>query len=264
MARLSFDPLGTSLITAHTRALAGLGRRHELSTPVTTCGEWSLADLIWHLTEVQDFWAYIISNRPAGPDAYTRPARPPNVELAGLLDDRCHALVSALGGAEPGDTAWSWSDDQTVAFTIRRQTHEALVHHIDGVLAVGAETPPVDAEVAADGVDELVTVMLSGVPEWATFEPSDDSLRLVAADTGDTWNLGVGRMTGTSPDSGTTYDLAAFELLEQLDAPSTTVSADSLDLLLWLWGRRSSNRLTTTGDPGGVERLRTAVAESTQ
>ena len=245
-------------------AATELGRRHDLGTPVPTCGDWTLADLIWHLTEVQNFWEYIIGQRPAGPEQYPVPERPADDRVADLLTDRCTHLVGHLDSADPADRAWSWANEQTVAFTIRRQTHEALVHHIDGVMAVGAEIPSVKPTVAADGIDELVTVMLSGVPPWATFEREHDSLRLIAADTGDTWNLGLGRMTGTSPDSGTTYDLAAFELLAGLDDPTATIEAASLDLLLWMWGRRSSELLTVTGDTDLATRLRAAIAESTQ
>lgn len=258
-------PVGsTDLIASHTRALADLGRHHDLATPVPTCGEWALADLLWHVAEVQHFWAYIIANRPAGPDKHPMPDRPGDDQLADLLGRCCDDLVDQLLQADPSDQAWSWASEQTVAFTLRRQTHEAVVHHVDSTLAVGDDLPVVDPVVATDGVDELVTVMLSGVPDWATFTPGDETIRLTTDDTDDTWNLGCGRMTGTSPDSGTDYDLSAFELLDRLDAPSATVSADSLDLLLWLWGRRPADQLTITGDPTVVDRLRSTVAESTQ
>ena len=131
-------------------------------------------------------------------------------------------------------------------------------------MEVGTELPIVDPAVAADGVDELVTVMLCGVPEWATFEREDDSLRLVAADTGDAWNLGFGRMTGTSPDTGTIYDQPAFELLTGLDDPKTSITAPSLDLLLWMWGRHGAEQLAITGDAEAATRLRAAIAESTR
>lgn len=256
--------LDDDLITSHTTALAELGRRHDLVTAVPTCGDWTLAELISHLAEVQGFWAHIISNRPAGPDTYAAPARPLADQLPDLLDASCHALVSALRDADPADTAWSWSDDHTVAFSIRRQTHEAIVHHVDGVLAIGAQLPDLEPSVAADGVDELVTVMLSGVPEWAAFESTGATLRLIAADTTAMWNLGFGRMTGTSPDSGATYDLSAFELLADLEQPTTTITARALDLELWMWGRRADDAVAVTGDPVGADRLRAAVVESTQ
>jgi uncharacterized protein (TIGR03083 family) len=253
---------GTDVIATHAHDLAELGRGHALDTPVPTCGDWTLADLVWHLAEVQDFWCHIIGNRPQGPDTYDRPDRPADDQLPDLLDDRCRTLVDLLDIADPGDHAWSWSDDHTVGFTVRRQSHEALVHHLDGVLAVGASLPDVDAALAADGVDELVTVMLTGVPDWATYEPDDRTIRLVAADAGRTWPLRFGRMVGTSPDSGRTYDLTALEIEPDLDRTVTTVAADALDLDLWLWGRGGD--VTIEGDPDGAELLRAAVFESTQ
>ena len=256
--------LDADLITSHTTALADLGRRHDLETAVPTCGDWTLAELIWHLAEVQGFWEHIISQRPAGPGTYAGLRRPLPDELPDLLDDNCRALVSALRGADLADTAWSWSDDHTVAFSVRRQTHEAIVHHVDGVLAVGAELPDLEPSVAADGVDELVTVMLSGVPEWAAFESTGATLRLIAADTTAVWNLGFGRMIGTSPDSGATYDLSAFELLADVEQPTTTITAGALDLELWMWGRRVGAAVAVAGDPVGADRLRAAVVESTQ
>lgn len=257
-------PFGTPLIRTHTFELAELGRQHDLSTPVPTCGKWALDDLIWHLTEVQSFWLHAIANRPAGPESYTAPERPPNDELPDLLTDRCALLVAVLDAADPAEAAWSWSDDHTVRFSIRRQTHEALIHHLDGVLAVGADLPAIEPTVAADGVDELVTVMLSGVPDWADYEPTSDSLQLTASDAGDTWNLRFGRMIGTSPDTGTSYDLTALELLDELDAPTTQISARGLDLELWMWGRRDDTAVAIGGAPNGAGRLRAAVVESTQ
>ena len=59
--------------------LAELGWRCDLTTPVPTCGDWTLADLIWYLAEVQSFWEYIIANRPAGPDRYPAPIVRPMV-----------------------------------------------------------------------------------------------------------------------------------------------------------------------------------------
>lgn len=244
--------------------LADLGRRHLLTTPVPTCGDWTLGDLLWHLAEVQDFWVFVVANRPNGPDSYVRPDRPPDGELADMLVDRCTGLLEELAGSDPADTAWSWSADQTVGFTLRRQTHEALIHHVDGLLAVGEPVPDVDPTDAADGVDELVGVMLTGIPEWADFEPATETLRVVTTDVPGTWSLIFGRMTGTSPTSGTDYDIDATELIDELDAPSTTISGCALDLDLWLWGRRDASALTVAGDPAGAHRLRTQVTESTQ
>ncbi|MDJ0769392.1 MAG: maleylpyruvate isomerase N-terminal domain-containing protein [Ilumatobacter sp.] len=252
------------MIARHGAGLAELGRRHSPSTPVPTCGDWRLADLVWHLAEVQDFWCHVIGNRPAGPDSYDRPSRPADDELGDLLADRCRRLVSLLTDADPAEHAWSWADEQTVGFTVRRQSHEALVHHVDGLLAVGEPVPTVDPALGADGVDELVGVMLTGVPPWATFTRGTGTIRLDAGGAGRSWSLRFGRMTGTSPTTGTDHDLAALERIDDLDRADTVIEAPALDLDLWMWGRLPDEHVSVAGDPDAVARLRQTIAESTQ
>lgn len=258
------SPFGPDVIVRHGLGLAQIAETHAPSTAVPTCGDWNLADLTWHLAEVQDFWAYIIAHRPTGPDSYEQPARPPDGQLAQLLSDRCRQLADVLEGVDRSETAWSWSDDRTVGFTTRRQSHEALIHHVDAILATGGDLPDIDPALAADGVDELVRVMLSGVPDWASYAPSDRTLLISATDTGHSWPLGLGRMTGTSPDTGTTYDLSAMEVLDGLDAPTTIIEATAAQLDLWMWGRSGGDVVHIGGDPVGASFLRDAIAESTQ
>lgn len=249
--------VGQEVIRTHALGLAAVDA--PLDVPVPTCPGWSLADLVWHLTEVQRFWEHVVTVRPAGPDGHEEPARPPDDELRAALEDAATSLVAALEGVDPGDPAWSWSDDDhTVGFTLRRQSHEALVHHVDGLLAAGADLPPIDPRLGADGVDEMIVVMLTGVPDWASFERRPGVVSLRARDTGDEWTLGLGRMTGTSPESGTSYDLGALELV---DEPATTVvEGTALDLDLWLWGRRDLADLDVRGDDAAARQLRAIAA----
>ncbi len=256
--------LSTDLISEHAAGLAALGRSHDLATPIPTCGEWDLATLVWHLAEVHHFWAYVIGNRPAGPDAYERLDRPPDGELADLLESISTGLVGLLDAADPAETAWSWSDDHTVAFAVRRQVHEAIVHHVDGVLAVGEALPDVHPTVAADGIDELITVMLAGVPGWAEYHPGGSTIRLTTTDAGTRHDLEFGRMTGTSPDTDRTYDIGAMRMLSDTASPTTSVSGPALSVELWMWGRAGTDDLRVEGDPAGAARLRELVVEVTQ
>lgn len=210
---------------------------------------------------MHDFWHHVIAHRPADPGACEQPDRPPSTELADLLDDRCAALTAALAAADPAERAWSWADEQTVGFTLRRQSHEALIHHLDGLLAVGARVPDVDPALAADGVDELVEVVLSGVPDWADYERTDGTVLLRATDTTDEWALAYGRMTGTSPHTGTTYDLVAMEVLAEVTDSDTEIVGAASELDRWLWGRGGD--VTVGGDRADPDRLRSVIVEST-
>ncbi len=83
-----------------------------------------------------------------------------------------------------------------------------------------------------------------------------------AEDTGDRWTLRFGRFTGTSPNTGTTYDDDTVEVVEAVadDEIGTTVSGAAWDLDRWLWGRGPADPLRLGGDVSVAHRLR-AIAE---
>ena len=116
---------------------------------VPGCPDWSAADLLWHLTEAQRFWAEVVRTRPAAPaEDAPAPARPAAYDdLLALFDQHSAALLEQLRGADP---AWTWSSEQTVGFTYRRQALEALVHRVDAEQAAGVATP-IDPALAAAG-----------------------------------------------------------------------------------------------------------------
>lgn len=148
-----------------------------------------------------------------------------------------------------------------MAFTIRRQIHEALVHSIDADMAVGRPLPDVAPKLAADGVDEIIGVMLTGTPEWAAFEPDDGVLRLSTLDTGDSWALRPGTVVGTPPDGDADVRLAGYELVDL--EPTAIIEADALDLLLWMWGRLDPSVLSRSTDDAATQLLRTTITEVT-
>ena len=252
------DAVGPAVIREHALGLAEIAGHVPLDTPVPTCPGWSMADLVWHLTEVEVFWAHVITDRPEGPDSFEEPTRPPEAELVDGLRRAATSLVDALAGVDPNEPAWSWSDDHTVGFTLRRQSHEAVVHHVDGRLAAGVELPVIAPRLAADGVDEMIGVMLTGVPDWASFERRPGVIGLRTRDTDDAWTLAFGRMIGTSPESGTDYDLDALDPVDE--PPDAVVEGDAADLHLWLCGRGDLARLDVRGDDRLALELRTIAS----
>ena len=61
---LDFDPLAE--IAEHSAGLARAAE-HNLDAPVEHCPGWTVADLVWHLTEVHWFWAKIVAELPSEP-----------------------------------------------------------------------------------------------------------------------------------------------------------------------------------------------------
>lgn len=218
---------------------------------VATCPEWSVADLLWHLTEVQYFWTRTINHRPAAPDpekGWGEPPRPESYpELLALFDECSANLQNALAGADPREAAWSWSDDQTVGFTIRRQAHEALIHRLDAELVAGQVTA-LDPQLATDGVQEALDLMLGSQPAWGTFTSSDSYVCVQVRDTDAEIWVQLGHFTGVDPE-GTAHDQADLRVVDAPEAePDLVVEGRAEDLDAWLWHRRDASGLDWAGD----------------
>ena len=232
------------------------------SDRVPTCPDWSADDLLWHLAEVQLFWAAIVRERLADPDAADAavPERPADrgalLELFGSATD---ALLDALTTTPRDTEIWTWASEQRVAFVIRWQAHEALMHRVDAELVIGDRTP-IEPQLASDGIDAALTIVHGDLPEWSTFTPDGSVGRIVAGDTGGTWNIALGRFTGTSPNTGNVYDR---DMLRVVDAsavePAFTVGGDAADIDGWLWSRAPRRRLEIDGDRDAFARLQQVV-----
>jgi hypothetical protein len=57
-------------------AAAAARTRHGWRARVPGCPEWDLADLVWHLGEVQHFWGWLVRTRATSPAGYRQPGRP--------------------------------------------------------------------------------------------------------------------------------------------------------------------------------------------
>ncbi len=228
---------------------------------VPSCPDWDADDLLWHLGEVQHFWAGVITNRPAAPED-VEPTRPHGREaLLGFFDASSQALVDALTAADPAEVAWTWSTEQSVGFTYRRQALEALVHRLDAEQAAG-EITTFDPALCLDGVFEVIGVMFGGHPDWGHFEPSPQHVRLHLTDVDSSVWAQLGVFSGTDPGSGTSFaDEPDIGLAEDPGTEAdVVVSGTSPHMLAWLWRRTDAAAVTMTGDLNVYDRFRTIVS----
>ena len=229
-------------------------------TRVPSCPDWDADDLLWHLAEVQWFWGEVVASRPAGPPE-DHPARPGSrEELLAFFDEASARLGDLLADLSPAEPAWSWADgDQTIGFTQRRQAHEAMVHRLDAELAAGTVTP-LPADLAADGVVEVVEVMKGGEPPaWGAFTPYGHTTALELTDTGDRLVLRSGRFVGTDPGSGTAYDLPHLVRAADDSPAEAVVRGTAADVDAWLWQRAGDAALAVTGSEAAYAAFRGAV-----
>ncbi|MEX0834789.1 MAG: maleylpyruvate isomerase family mycothiol-dependent enzyme, partial [Nitriliruptor sp.] len=168
----------TDIVAEQSARFLAVLRRADPDGVVPSTPAWTVADLVWHLAEVQWFWGAIVSDLLEDVDALTEPDRPEGAALVDLLRRSSADLVGALRERDPADTCWSWHEDgRSVGWVARRQAHEALIHRVDAELAAGVPVSAAPAELAADGVDELLRVMLK-LPSWGTFTPDGCAVRV--------------------------------------------------------------------------------------
>ena len=191
---------------------------------VPGCPDWSLAALVWHLAEVQRFWAWVVRARAQDPSNYDDPVRHPDDELLGYAAARSAELETALADADPAERVWTWARQQDVAWVLRRQAQEAAVHTVDAEQVLG-DVGPIPADLALDGLDEWLEVMVPGaLPEGPPADAHPVVLHAVDADAERTL------FAGSRP------------------FPAATLTGTAGDLLLAVWRRVPLDVLTVDGD----------------
>ena len=229
---------------ARLREVADLG----LEQPVPSCPGWSVRDAVAHTAEVY-LHKVACTRLQAAPDPWPLPELAER-EPRELFDDALTQLLEtfATAGPEAPSHTW-WPPDQSVGFWIRRMALETAVHRVDVELGHGVPTP-VNAELAVDGIDELLVMMISG-DDWAehgTKEPVDATVRI------------------TTPARSWTVLVDADLILVDRSTegePTVELTGESSEVFLWLWGRAGSAPLAVSGDTSAADRFRRRIAEAT-
>ena len=212
-------------------ALAG-----PLDAVVPACPDWTLGDLIFHLTEVHYFWGKMVRHDYDTWEEVLRPAKVRDENLIPTFDLFCEAMVNVLSSRDESSPSWSWSDrpeSKTVGWVQRRQAHEAAMHRWDiESAAYGVErAQPITCALAIDGIDEFLAYF--AVDRSNTAVP----ILIEADDCSQRWLL----HGDLGPSVGTLR--------------ASTAS----DLLLALWRRIPLDGMSIDGRDGAVEAAISAV-----
>ena len=142
-----------------TRAFGDLIRPADPSTPVPTCGEWTLKQLYRHVGRGNRWAAQIISerrNQPLDPRE-VRDGKPPDDHDAAVewFQRGAQMIIDAVDHVGADARVWTFIGPRPAGWWIRRRVHETAVHRADAALALGAgfELP---AEFAADCLSEWI------------------------------------------------------------------------------------------------------------
>jgi uncharacterized protein (TIGR03083 family) len=232
-----FGALATELAAGLAPAGAGLATR------VPWVPAWSARDLVVHLGNVHRWATAIVTAGHADGPPPVPGERPADAELLDWYAAGLATLVTTLRTTPPDAPAWHMSPaaPKVAAEWARRQAHELAVHRMDLEAAAGVAHAPVEADLAEDGVDELLAVV---VPRWAHTEPlrsAEAVVSVLATDTGREWEVRVDRgvVTVAADRSGTA---------------GAHLEGRATQLLRRLWGRPADVRVT--GDAAAEALLR--------
>ncbi|HEU5302249.1 MAG TPA: maleylpyruvate isomerase family mycothiol-dependent enzyme [Acidimicrobiia bacterium] len=231
-------------ITDESAALLAAAQRAGLDAPVPSCPGWDVAELLGHIGGVQR-WAAEMSQLQ--PDAERLPrdrnAIPARDARPGWFRAVTDELVRALD--RPVDTpAWTWIPPATVGFWQRRQAHEAAMHRVDAELAAGLDAPRIDAELAADGIDEFLAVVKAfSNPRLAG---QGETLHFHCTDVDGEW---LARM-----------DADGVTITREHAKGDVAAKGSASDLLCWMQGRGPVEVLEVFGDAPLLDRWRSETA----
>ncbi|MEO0492154.1 MAG: maleylpyruvate isomerase family mycothiol-dependent enzyme [Actinomycetota bacterium] len=194
------------------------------TAPVAACPGWTTTDLAVHTATVYRRVAGICTARSTEP-----PSTPVGSPPEDAPFEWCHAgvelVADSLGAIGVDEPVWTWTDRHDGGFYQRRMIHETVVHLWDAETAAGAASP-IDPAVAADGVDEVMSVGMRFRSSGAAIDYPGGSIALLATDTGHRWSLaavdgvlGIGRGEAA------------------ITATDATLTGPAEALLLAMWGR---------------------------
>jgi uncharacterized protein (TIGR03083 family) len=230
MTSLSYRELLTAVRRDGEAVLAAAGQGLDVAVP--TCGDWRMPDLLTHLGSVYHRAATVVGDRATSAVPWQQP--PADVDdPVGYVSEALDELVQALSEAEADTPVWNWSgQDQVAGFWARRMAHESAVHRYDAQRAHDV-AQPIAADLAHDGLDELVDVILPRVISRDQPALPEATYAFLAADDG-AWIVRLGAQGATRVDAATSADVTA----------RGTASA----LLLAAYGRVPWTSLEVEGD----------------
>jgi uncharacterized protein (TIGR03083 family) len=232
-------------LTQSSQRLADAAGAAGPEADVPTCPGWTVEDLLVHCAG-GDQWArgIVETGSREGVDRDLSADAPTGAALVDYFRAGARALHDALAATDPTASVWTFApSDRTARFWYRRRAQETTVHRYDAETAAGSPTP-VDPELAADGIDEILTVFVPRLT--ANFgEVGDATVHIHCTDVDGEWLVAC-----TGGEITVTREHAKGDV-----AARGTAS----DLVLYLWGRVPADTLEVFGDADLLDRFRQAI-----
>jgi uncharacterized protein (TIGR03083 family) len=204
---------------------------------VPTCEGWTVADLAVHVGNFAGFWCHVLceaTDQPK-PDLSDPPEGDETVVWAA---GACAALITQLEATPPDTPTWTWSPtDHSARFVARRSAHELAVHRFDAQAARGICTP-IPAELAVDGIDEVLDLLA----------PSRDHSGRGSGRTMDLRSTDAGMEWAVSLEPGRIDTERRSQDQAPLEGSDLVVSGTASDIELTLYHRPTLSPVDVHGD----------------
>lgn len=219
-----------SALSQVTGAFADSLRDADDTVDVTTCPGWAVHDLAVHLGRVHRWAGAVV----LGADMPRMPKPLIDRPLAEWYRGTADAMIAAMGAVASEEPIPNFAHvNEVAAFWPRRQLHEVTVHLRDLTLALGHPDLAVAPRVAADGVDEVLTVSFHLLAARKTPPVVQEPIRIIATDTGDEWVI--------TPES-------IGQIASSDTSCSASISGTAADLYLGFWRRVPREKLSLDGE----------------
>jgi uncharacterized protein (TIGR03083 family) len=206
---------------------------------------WTVRTVARHVARAHHLVAAIIHGRPTADfglvDSIELPAKD-DPAFPAWFEAGTGALCDALRSTDLDEPCWtSVPDGRVVRFWLTRMTAETLVHRWDAEVGAGLTPEPFAAAVAADGVEEYLTLLMPALREMRR-APAGPSVRIACTDVDESWYL---QLTGKG---GCTVSARPTPVEATLRGPAA-------GLLLALMGRQAFDEVGVDldGDPKILE-----------
>ncbi|MPZ80736.1 MAG: maleylpyruvate isomerase family mycothiol-dependent enzyme [Actinophytocola sp.] len=223
-----------------------------LGEKVPSCPGWTTADLAGHVAEV-----YLHKTETMRLGDWPQPW-PPDLgdDPLAALDRAYRELTWELSTRKPDEHALTWyAPVQTVGWWARRMAQETVIHRVDAELAAGLTPTAIPADLAADGIDEVLVCFLA----YASTEYPE----------------ALGEHLDSCDGSTVRIDTPSASWLVQLGPGVVTVERGEADVeaivrgsedavLRWLWRRVGNSAVELDGNHGVVGKLRQLLGDTTQ
>ncbi len=231
--------LGVDHVDAFPRAadrFATALARCDLHAPVPACSGWTTYDLLVHLGNTHAWAATIVETGERAAEQNDEPHSRRHRVVADWYVGKAGDLFEVLRSTPPDRPCWTFVSGAGVArFWSRRQLHETLMHLVD-LDQAEHRTTDLSPVLAADGVDEVLTVLLRRMHERGHDAVLTAPLTIRATDVDRAWTLSprpVPPAQHREPDAYQGPPLVVQRAHPQADR----VEAPAAVLLQLLWGR---------------------------